>query len=212
MSSQDSLSSPLKHRQPLFRKNILKGRAPVFLLFCIVIMFLFGIFVHSYEEPNTMQSFGNNSKSRVKSNSMFSWFTSAKRENKDFKRVPGSPIMGSMTNQTLRAELGRSAWKLLHTMTVKYPVEPNEDEKELMLDYLYSFARLYPCGECARHFRKVLEQYPPNVTDRDSLSLWGCKVHNVVNKRLEKPIYDCEKLQKDYQCGCGDEDAEVKGE
>ncbi|KAJ3274771.1 hypothetical protein HDU76_010684, partial [Blyttiomyces sp. JEL0837] len=31
-------------------------------------------------------------------------------------RKPGEPIMAKMGNETLKAELGRSTWKLLHTM------------------------------------------------------------------------------------------------
>jgi FAD-linked sulfhydryl oxidase len=39
-----------------------------------------------------------------------------------------------------------------------------------------------------------------------------CDVHNKVNKRLEKPIFDCAHLDATYDCGCGgdDESAEKK--
>jgi FAD-linked sulfhydryl oxidase len=30
-------------------------------------------------------------------------------------------------------------------------------------------------------------------------------VHNEVNKRLEKPEFDCAHLDETYDCGCGDE-------
>jgi FAD-linked sulfhydryl oxidase len=35
--------------------------------------------------------------------------------------------------------------------------------------------------------------------------MWGCFVHNIVNKRLKKPEFDCEKGIEAYDCGCGDE-------
>ncbi|RKO84269.1 hypothetical protein BDK51DRAFT_42212 [Blyttiomyces helicus] len=60
---------------------------------------------------------------------------------------PGEPIMGKMGNATLRAELGRSAWRLLHTMAGKFPVEPTEDERSALQSFIYLFARLYPCGD-----------------------------------------------------------------
>jgi hypothetical protein len=32
-----------------------------------------------------------------------------------------------------------------------------------------------------------------------------CAVHNEVNKRLQKPEFDCAHLSSEYDCGCGDE-------
>ncbi|RKO89016.1 hypothetical protein BDK51DRAFT_19153, partial [Blyttiomyces helicus] len=57
----------------------------------------------------------------------------------------------------------------------------------------------------ARHFQQVLEGNPPDVTNRETISLWACNVHNIVNLRLEKPQFDCTKL--DAKCGCADEPA-----
>jgi FAD-linked sulfhydryl oxidase len=31
-------------------------------------------------------------------------------------------------------------------------------------------------------------------------------VHNIVNKRLQKPEFDCKGLGDLYDCGCGDEE------
>lgn len=31
-----------------------------------------------------------------------------------------------------------------------------------------------------------------------------CSLHNEVNKRLTKPIFDCANLDGEYDCGCGD--------
>jgi FAD-linked sulfhydryl oxidase len=32
-----------------------------------------------------------------------------------------------------------------------------------------------------------------------------CFVHNEVNERLGKPIFDCAHLDDEYDCGCGDD-------
>ena len=37
--------------------------------------------------------------------------------------------------------------------------------------------------------------------------MWLCFVHNLVNTRLGKPEYPCDKLEGDYDCGCGDGEA-----
>ena len=34
-----------------------------------------------------------------------------------------------------------------------------------------------------------------------------CFVHNKVNERLGKPIFDCAHLDDEYDCGCGDDGA-----
>jgi FAD-linked sulfhydryl oxidase len=31
-----------------------------------------------------------------------------------------------------------------------------------------------------------------------------CAIHNKVNKRLNKPDFDCTTLDGEYDCGCGD--------
>ncbi|KAJ3117199.1 hypothetical protein HDU96_007627 [Phlyctochytrium bullatum] len=121
-------------------------------------------------------------------------------------RVPAEPIMSKMANETLKAELGRSAWRLLHTMAGKFPYKPTDAQKDAMRDYIYLFAQLYPCGDCARHFKLVLEAHPPVVDDRISLSQWACTVHNVVNKRLNKTLFDCATVLDVYKCGCAEEE------
>jgi Erv1 / Alr family len=113
-----------------------------------------------------------------------------------------APIMSKMGNETLKQELGRSSWKLLHTMSVKFPLKPTLDEKEAYLDFLGLFARLYPCGDCASHFQMVLLRYPPRLDSRKDIAEWTCEAHNVVNDRLGKPSYNCTGIEKKYLCGC----------
>lgn len=105
-----------------------------------------------------------------------------------------------------RAELGRAAWKVLHTMMARFPDKPNEDDQLALKTYIQLFARLYPCGDCARHFQQLLKKYPPQVSSRNAAAGWACFVHNQVNERLEHPIFDCAKIGDFYDCGCGDED------
>ncbi|GMM29651.1 flavin-linked sulfhydryl oxidase [Martiniozyma asiatica (nom. inval.)] len=116
------------------------------------------------------------------------------------------PFMPKMQNETLKAALGNSAWHLLHTILARYPDEPTENERSHLTNYIYSFAHVYPCGDCARHFIKLLEKYPPQVNSRKNAALWGCMIHNKVNDRLGKPNYDCKTILEDYDCGCGSDE------
>ncbi len=45
---------------------------------------------------------------------------------------------------SLRAELGRAAWKVLHTTFARFPEKPTEEEQEALRSYVHLFQRLYP--------------------------------------------------------------------
>ncbi|KAL1408305.1 hypothetical protein Q8F55_005111 [Vanrija albida] len=118
--------------------------------------------------------------------------------------LTGQVIMPHLGNETAKAELGRAAWRVLHLMTLRFPDKPTADDRETLKNYFHLFARLYPCGECAAHFQKMLKEYPPQTSSRKSASLWLCSLHNKVNERLGKPEFDCLTLDATYDCGCGD--------
>ncbi|KAF7351001.1 Sulfhydryl oxidase [Mycena sanguinolenta] len=122
----------------------------------------------------------------------------------------GGVIMSKLGNATAKAELGRATWKLLHTMTLRYPEKPTPDEREALSSYFYLFSRLYPCGECAAEFQMLLKKHPPQTASRLSASLWLCALHNIVNERLHKLEFDCAHLDETYDCGCGDEPVGAK--
>ncbi|KAI0385708.1 ERV/ALR sulfhydryl oxidase domain-containing protein [Hypomontagnella monticulosa] len=122
--------------------------------------------------------------------------------------LTGDAIAPKLENATIKAELGRSTWKFFHTMMARFPEKPTEDDSAALKTFIQLFARLYPCGDCARHFQKLLAQYPPQVSSRNAAAGWACFVHNQVNERLKKPEFDCRKLGDAYDCGCGDEKKE----
>ncbi|KAI5970223.1 hypothetical protein CANMA_000835 [Candida margitis] len=125
-------------------------------------------------------------------------------------------FMPKMANETLKAELGRATWRLFHTILARYPDEPSTHERTTLNNYIQLFAQVYPCGDCARHFQKLLSKYPPQTKSRKTAALWGCDIHNKVNDRLGKPQYDCTTILEDYDCGCGSDEKEsdstLKGE
>jgi len=121
----------------------------------------------------------------------------------------GDAIMGKLGNETAKVELGRAAWKLFHTTMARFPDKPTADESEALKSYIYLFARLYPCGECAEHFQQILKKYPPQTSSRSSAAAWACFIHNQVNEAKGKPIFDCSKIGDFYDCGCGDDEKEA---
>ncbi|KAF2759314.1 hypothetical protein EJ05DRAFT_485348 [Pseudovirgaria hyperparasitica] len=116
-------------------------------------------------------------------------------------------IAPKLGNETVKAELGRAAWRVLHTTFARFPDEPTADESQALKDYIHLFQRLYPCGECAQHFHELLKKFPPQVSSRTSAATWGCHVHNEVNRKLGKDIFDCANIGDFYDCGCADDEA-----
>lgn len=46
--------------------------------------------------------------------------------------------------------LGRSTWKLLHTMAAVYPDTPTKAQKDDIKSFFGLMSRLYPCDICAK--------------------------------------------------------------
>lgn len=69
-------------------------------------------------------------------------------------------------------------------------------------------AEFYPCKECGSHFKKLLEENPPDTRDRKRFAMYMCDMHNKVNERLNKEIFDCSTLYDEWggDCGCGDDE------
>ncbi|KAL2861030.1 flavin-linked sulfhydryl oxidase ERV2 [Aspergillus lucknowensis] len=160
----------------------------------ILVFFLFILFIQPYGPPSpTVRAPGH--------------LERVPNVNDDL--IKGDIVMPRLGNETAKAELGRATWKYFHTMLARYPEDPTEEQQETLRSYIYLFARLYPCGECASHFQGHLKKYPPQVSSRNAAAGWGCFIHNEVNAMLEKPAFDCNKLGDFYDCGCGDEEDEA---
>jgi FAD-linked sulfhydryl oxidase len=124
--------------------------------------------------------------------------------------LPGKAIAPKLGNETAKAELGRASWKLFHTIMARFPDTPTSAESTALRDYVYLFQRLYPCGECAEHFGVILQKFPPQTSSRSAAAVWGCHVHNEVNKSLKKDLFDCSNIGDFYDCGCADRDDKDK--
>lgn len=57
---------------------------------------------------------------------------------------------------------------------------------------------------------KLLKKFPPQVSSRNAAAGWACLVHNEVNARLEKDIFDCSQIGDFYDCGCSADENNAK--
>lgn len=100
-----------------------------------------------------------------------------------------------------RDTLGRNTWSLLHSIATKYPMKPTPEEKSDMKEFIRLISVLYPCSYCAKEFRDDIREMPPQLGSRNELALWFCRIHNKVNAKLNKPQFDCSKVDERWRTG-----------
>ncbi|XP_021750996.1 FAD-linked sulfhydryl oxidase ERV1-like isoform X2 [Chenopodium quinoa] len=79
-------------------------------------------------------------------------------------------------------------------ISAKYPEHPTRQQKKDVKELMTILSRMYPCKECADHFKEVLRANPVQAGSQAEFSQWLCHVHNVVNRSLSKPIFPCERV------------------
>ena len=100
-----------------------------------------------------------------------------------------------------RAELGRAAWAHLHTMAAYYPIGPSATQQRDMHDFMQLYMKQYPCLYCRDRTMEEVERNPPRVRSRAELAVWLCEVHNEVNERLGKGVFDCGRVDERWRTG-----------
>ncbi|KAL0547590.1 hypothetical protein IC582_017530 [Cucumis melo] len=104
----------------------------------------------------------------------------------DITHKPAAPVTKEV--------LGRATWTFLHILAAQYPDHPTRQQKKDVKELMAILSRMYPCGECADHFKEVLRANPVETGSHAEFSRWLCRVHNVVNRSLGKPIFPCERV------------------
>lgn len=94
------------------------------------------------------------------------------------------------------AELGHSTWTFLHSAAAYYPDEPSATERDAMHALLRALPHVYPCAACAaelqaEYARRGAGDTAAAVVSGAALREWLCVLHNSVNERLGKPVWDC---------------------
>lgn len=107
-----------------------------------------------------------------------------------------------------KEEIGRATWTFLHTLCAQYPEHPTRRQQQDARSLIDILTRMYPCGECAQHFRQVVKDNPPRLSSRHDFSQWMCQVHNTVNRSLKKPVFNCAFIESRWSgIDCEEKDA-----
>ncbi|XP_044762736.1 FAD-linked sulfhydryl oxidase ALR [Coccinella septempunctata] len=109
-----------------------------------------------------------------------------------------------------KEQLGRNTWSLLHTIAAKYPENPSTMVQKEITDFFAIFSNIYPCEVCAHDFREELRRDPIETTSQEALSQWLCRMHNKVNVKLGKELFDCSKVNERWRDGWLDGSCEYR--
>uniref|UniRef100_A0A0E0KAA1 Sulfhydryl oxidase n=1 Tax=Oryza punctata TaxID=4537 RepID=A0A0E0KAA1_ORYPU len=111
-----------------------------------------------------------------------------------------------------KEEVGRATWMLLHTIAAQFPDEPTRQQRRDARELMAIISRLYPCKECAEHFKEVLKANPVQAGSQAEFSQWLCYVHNVVNRSLGKPIFPCQRVNARWgKLDCPERSCDLEG-
>ena len=69
---------------------------------------------------------------------------------------------------------------------------------------MVAFGHVYPCGYCADTTSGEMRVNPPRTGSRVEFAQWMCELHNEVNERLNKPVFDCRLVDERWRTGPAD--------
>lgn len=96
---------------------------------------------------------------------------------------------------------GRHVWTSMHYIALGLPENPSSEDKEKYYAFYMSLKHVLPCQTCSDHLKKVYEEYPLRLSTIETpsdLFEWTVKIHNEVNKKLNKPIMELSEATKLY--------------
>lgn len=95
---------------------------------------------------------------------------------------------------------GPKYWFFLHTISLTYPLHPNDVIKKKYYDFIQNFPLFIPNHNMSNEFIKLLDRYPvsPYLDSRDSFIKWIHFIHNKINSILHKPHISMDKFLQSY--------------
>jgi hypothetical protein len=59
-------------------------------------------------------------------------------------------------------------------------------KKEQYRKFFEVIGDVLPCLDCQDHYKEMIADYPPIMTNKDTLFKWTVDIHNKVNERINK--------------------------
>lgn len=107
---------------------------------------------------------------------------------------------------------GPHEWESFHAKTFGYPINPSHEKKIQFLRYFTSNGDVLPCIHCSESYKKFISEGDTRLdmdtmTSRETLTRWGYRLHNAVNKKLGVEYHEtyeelCFKFESYRARGC----------
>lgn len=96
---------------------------------------------------------------------------------------------------------GPKTWYTLHTMTFNYNEDPTEEDKRNYKNFFTLLGEMLPCVYCRQSYKIYLKYLPIDeyLDSRMGICYWLFTLHNIVNDKLNKPLYDFKTACIDYE-------------
>ena len=91
---------------------------------------------------------------------------------------------------------GPPSWRFIHFITLGYPKNPSDNDKNNYKLFLTMISNILPCSICNSHFKENLIKYPLSdevLSTRINLFNWSIDMHNEVNKSHSKKTISYEE-------------------
>lgn len=95
---------------------------------------------------------------------------------------------------------GPGAWIFLHSVALKYPKEPTDNDKNNYLLFFNSLQHILPCPKCKENYKDHLQKFSlkESLDNNVSLFKWTVDIHNEVNAMNNKKIYSYDEALQLY--------------
>jgi len=95
---------------------------------------------------------------------------------------------------------GPQAWTFLHTITLNYPDNPTNQDKNNYYSFFSNLKHVLPCEKCKNHYNENFNKYnlEQNLNSKDDLVKWLIDIHNEVNKSNDKKIWTYDEVYNEY--------------
>ena len=96
---------------------------------------------------------------------------------------------------------GPHAWQFLHSITLSYPDNPSESDRENHSQFFNMLKDILPCEKCRIHYAQNLQTYPIEnyLESKESLFRWLVDIHNRVNVDNGKREYSYDEVTELYE-------------
>jgi hypothetical protein len=86
---------------------------------------------------------------------------------------------------------GPSFWQTIHYISLGYPDNPSMIDQKNYQKFFENLHTVLPCLKCSINYKDHLNEVPltsKELVGPKSLFFWTVKLHNIVNKSLNKPL------------------------